>query len=446
MGWYTAKMRSPVVLLACLFARAAAAAQHPPSAKTQAEARAVVDKWLAAQNQGDFAAYQSLYAQRFGGIRRSGPRTVRMNRERWMSDRARMFKKKMVVSIDKLAMRVSRARARIDFQQTWASGSYKDAGPKRLELTRERGAFKIAREEMLRSQLMGPPPPAATALHEDELLLGYGHGLAIEFGRGECEGDVDTKSENGALSFSCKADESKLVDDVKEMKGKTVVMYDGDGTACEGTIGGFHLEGEGVFDHIPKDEDDEDEDMSSQADMILIADVEGGCSGWYGHLKGATKPRALAVGKPSGAEEQSAREALERSALWKRLQSQASDSEDAPAWDTRARSRDVASIAWGGGTWVTLSAIEPGGCGDEFSGAIWALVQLDKKGRNPRLVSEEAGYNELGAAFELGGRLYLIEVSSDASSVDRSLIRIEPDGKQTQIRHLVERSFHGCPC
>jgi hypothetical protein len=35
-------------------------------------ARAVLERWLKAQNEGDFAAYEALYATRFTDIRRSG--------------------------------------------------------------------------------------------------------------------------------------------------------------------------------------------------------------------------------------------------------------------------------------------------------------------------------------------------------------------------------------
>ncbi len=33
--------------------------------------RNLIDTWLAAQNQGDFARYQALYAERFEGIKRT---------------------------------------------------------------------------------------------------------------------------------------------------------------------------------------------------------------------------------------------------------------------------------------------------------------------------------------------------------------------------------------
>ena len=64
----------------------------------EGDARGVVDGWLAAQNAGDLAAYDKLYAARFTGIRRSGPRTVRFDRAGWMRDRARMFGKPMTVA------------------------------------------------------------------------------------------------------------------------------------------------------------------------------------------------------------------------------------------------------------------------------------------------------------------------------------------------------------
>src|SRR5215470_10154804 len=103
---------------------------HAPLA--EGDARAVVEKWLAAQNAGDFAAYEKLFAARFTGIRRSGPRTVRFNRAGWMKDRARMFKKPMTVAISDLKVRAAGASAVASFTQTFAQGSYKDAGPKQL--------------------------------------------------------------------------------------------------------------------------------------------------------------------------------------------------------------------------------------------------------------------------------------------------------------------------
>ncbi|HEY7373578.1 MAG TPA: hypothetical protein VIF57_15565, partial [Polyangia bacterium] len=44
----------------------------PAAPVAEGEVRGVVDHWLAAQNAGDFAAYEELFAARFTGLRRSG--------------------------------------------------------------------------------------------------------------------------------------------------------------------------------------------------------------------------------------------------------------------------------------------------------------------------------------------------------------------------------------
>jgi len=139
----------------------ATTAEKPPKAvraahdgaTDQAAVRAVVLAWLDAQNRGQFAAYEALYASKFQGVRRSGPRTRRFNRAGWLQDRKRMFTTPMQVTYVPGSVRVSGAVAIVEGPQTWSSGSYKDAGQKRLLLFREKDAWKIAREEMLQSQI-----------------------------------------------------------------------------------------------------------------------------------------------------------------------------------------------------------------------------------------------------------------------------------------------------
>jgi len=124
------------------------------------DVRGVVDGWLVAQNAGDFAVYDKLYAAKFTGIRRSGPRTVRFDRAGWMRDRARMFGKPMTVAISDVKIRTGGAAALVSFTQTFAQGSYKDAGPKQLVIVRNAGALRIASEKMLRSNIESAPVPA----------------------------------------------------------------------------------------------------------------------------------------------------------------------------------------------------------------------------------------------------------------------------------------------
>ncbi|MCS6913691.1 MAG: nuclear transport factor 2 family protein [Myxococcales bacterium] len=126
---------------------------------SEAEVRALLDRWLAAQNQGRFDLYQALYASRFYGVRRSGSRTVHLDRAGWLRDRARMFGKPMQVEVADLTVHPGSSSAQVRFTQSWASGSYRDVGPKVMVIVREAGGLRIAREELLRSERLAPPAP-----------------------------------------------------------------------------------------------------------------------------------------------------------------------------------------------------------------------------------------------------------------------------------------------
>lgn len=145
----------------------------PPS---EEEVAALLDGWLAAQNEGDFEAYQALYADRFLGVKRSGPRTSRFDRAGWLADRQRMFRKTVVVRADDRQINRWSAGAKLSFTQTWASGRYQDVGPKQLVLSRQGGALRIAREEMLSSTLLGAEAGAGSASAQLALLVGPGRG------------------------------------------------------------------------------------------------------------------------------------------------------------------------------------------------------------------------------------------------------------------------------
>lgn len=119
------------------------------------DVRELLDEWLSSQNDGDFDRYKTLYADRFEGIKRVGPRMYRFDHDGWLEDRQRMFKKKMKVSAEDVGIQASATSAIVTFQQTWASGSYKDTGPKQLVIARgaEANSLRIAREEMLASKV-----------------------------------------------------------------------------------------------------------------------------------------------------------------------------------------------------------------------------------------------------------------------------------------------------
>lgn len=142
---------------------ATVAATQPAPEVAEREARAVIEAWIAAQNAGDFSAYQAVYAATFTGIRRSGQRTVPLDRAAWMKDRRRMFERSMTVQIDDLEISPSPDGASLRFGQTWSSGSYTDTGVKAMTLVRDGGALRIVREEMLSSLELAPGQAAAQA-------------------------------------------------------------------------------------------------------------------------------------------------------------------------------------------------------------------------------------------------------------------------------------------
>jgi hypothetical protein len=132
---------------------------EPPRVLSEADAKALVDTWLKAQNDGDFHVYQTLYAQDFKGIKRVGKRTEPFDRVGWMADRGWMFEppdhgKPMHVEIKDVEAEVTQSSAKIRFVQAFSRGNFADKGPKELELVIEGREVRIGREEMLSSQVL----------------------------------------------------------------------------------------------------------------------------------------------------------------------------------------------------------------------------------------------------------------------------------------------------
>jgi hypothetical protein len=149
------------------------------SAIPAAEVRGLVDAWLAAQNDGRFADYERLYASGFVGIKRAGPRERSFERDGWLKDRRAMFSRAMKVSAADLVITPSAGSATANFTQTWESGTFRDIGPKQLVVVREGGRLRIAREEMLASELVGADGTDATPPGEAEAATPAAPGTSL---------------------------------------------------------------------------------------------------------------------------------------------------------------------------------------------------------------------------------------------------------------------------
>ncbi len=131
----------------------------PESTVPEAAVKKLVDEWLEAQNSGDFEAYSALYAPKLEGVKRVGAKKFSFDRAGWLADRERMFKKKMEVSAADVEVSVAGRSAVARFEQTWASGDFKDVGPKQLVVVATDDGPRIAREEMLQSTVVGDDAP-----------------------------------------------------------------------------------------------------------------------------------------------------------------------------------------------------------------------------------------------------------------------------------------------
>jgi hypothetical protein len=220
----------------------------PAAADAGAPARALFDSWLAAQNRGDFAAYRELYSPRFHGIRRSGKRVAKLDHAGWMSDRERMFKKKMTVAAEGLTVTDAGTLTVLRFVQRWESGRYKDVGPKRMVIVTENGKPRIV-SEVLELSTIEPQRRAATPDQRGRFLwIVEGEGVQLtaepEWSWGHGAGRVDAATGHVRRDVSAK----DLPEEHARWLGRALRLFDLDGRQCEAKVTGFRLVGRAQLD------------------------------------------------------------------------------------------------------------------------------------------------------------------------------------------------------
>lgn len=113
--------------------------------------RTALDAWAKAQNDGDFGAYIAHYAPRdFEGIKRAKfGATKTYDHAGWRRDRKAMFRGPLTVSAAEPKVFSVGDRATVLFTQDWASRTYRDRGPKSLDLEQGPTGLRISREDMI---------------------------------------------------------------------------------------------------------------------------------------------------------------------------------------------------------------------------------------------------------------------------------------------------------
>lgn len=368
----------------------------------EADVQAALDAWLAAQNGGDFEAYSATYAQKFFGIKRSGPRTKQYVRDGWLQDRQRMFRKPMAVEASDVTIGTARDAATVSFVQTWSSGTYKDVGPKQLVLVPTAVGLKIAREEMLRSTLLGGSPRTGGDLSFAHVEEVDGH-LMIQL-----DDSVAEDAATGVLFLASKdpavvrrsVDAAKLGDRAG-LKGTKVTLYDPNGRVCDAALADFHAVTR-FFPHFgmlelwsgaarewdpdlrqPSEEEIAEEIASMGTPQLWARIAPAGdqvCDGAQWARSAALPPPKLWERDPSVASALTPTVLAKLHALEAWTEQQASWEADGGTgpW-TDAVTLHAFTDRAGGSTFVTASAADGDGCG-AFYGEIWAIWEVTAGG------------------------------------------------------------------
>jgi ketosteroid isomerase-like protein len=424
------------------------------------EVRRVVDTWLKAQNDGDFAAYSALYAERFTGVRRSGPRTVKLDRAGWLKDRQRMFAKKMTVTIADLKMNAAPTTARVTFQQTWASGTYQDVGEKSLVVVKEKGAARIVQEELLASRILGTDKPRESA-SEDALRWMVAGGVVVDDAPDESWGKGRPEADFGdPVVVRKKVDAKKLPDAQRAWLGRKIRGMTSAGEACTAQVTGFSLVGRVIPHFGTRQEWREKQEREAAAEAwslsakVLVGELAG--------CEKATWARAAALPVPALVQAEQADAAITAKALaafrklpeYQQIQKSYAESPEAGVkrWENFSKSEPtvlvLADVPVGNKrvTLVSVTATASESCGG-FNGDLWAMWELRGNQLVPRNTPGTFTITPTAAADTDGDGT--VELLFDSAvfgdfGTERGVVR----GRSGLFDDLekVEVPFMDCPC
>lgn len=240
----------------CRGDRARDAGRTPPAARRDASApdagsarldeaavRAALEAWVRAQNAGDFSAYEALYARRFSGVKRAGPRSRAFDREGWMRDRRAMFAGAQRVAVRDVAVDLAANTALVRFTQDYTAGDFHDVGEKHLALVAEGPAVRIAREEMVASVMVaatdaGAVPDLAPGRLMPVLMHGGSPWVVVETTpRPEFAAGLPSFVDRGNVVVTRKdLDVNSVPEAMRALAGRPVQLYTATGPGCRGTI------------------------------------------------------------------------------------------------------------------------------------------------------------------------------------------------------------------
>jgi hypothetical protein len=438
------------------------------AADRTAAAAAFVDRWVAAQNAGDFAAYSDLYARSFHGVRRSGGHSARFDRRGWLADRARLFRKPVRVAVADIAIHDGGRASGVEvgFTQTFTSGSYRDVGPKRLLLVDEEGALRIAAEEML-SATRVPVASAGDVAYRHVIEEGVIASGAPDESWGVGPFRVDQPVDDRYRVHRA-IDASRLPPDVARLAGARLRLFNAHGPVCEATVTGFELLGRLSSEWGVTGADDQALEGEALARAVWDQTPEGRLLVGALHVESgdcadATWARDAALPVPSllpieeapPAWAALARDAARQLPDWRKLQAEyerfraerAAEMDGGAfpdRWDEYldepAQAR-VLMFTHEGRRYLSVAFEANGGCND-FDGALWVLYAV--AGTEPATARLRLRGGPLSSAIAPLGAVDLDGDGRPEILVPGGVVRWS--GDRLREVDIEETPWRGCPC
>ncbi len=432
----------------------AGAATSTPAAR--AEVQALLDAWLGAQNQSDFAAYQQLYADKLEGIKRVGARTWRFDRAGWLADRQRMFKRPMTVTARDVEISGSARTPVVTLVQTFKQGAFSDEGPKRLVLARGAHGLRIAREEMLASVVAGQGGRAPAAAYLTMTVGDQAYAVLADradpsWAIGALEGPM---AGSGGASFALR--EASKGAAAAGWKGRQLSVYSTRGACASATVRRVVLLGGGTphFGEVQAwDGQDGAPALSPQqraravydlAPPVLAAelDLDEDCPAKDTVLATEASPPAYFPLPMPGVFIAGAERAFRKLPAYRALQNDFARNYGgkgpwAPELSARVLEQGTQRV-------VLVWAKQGSGCG-EFYGALTAVFAIDKGDKLRLLTARDQAYFEPRAVLDLDGdgSPEIVGVPDDFSTVS-ALYQRSSEGYRA-VR-AVSFPFNDCGC
>jgi ketosteroid isomerase-like protein len=218
---------------------ASAAAAVASTGLPEADVKAFVEKWQAAQNARDFDGYSQLYATRFMGVKRVGTYSKRFDRASWLADRKPMFEAGAQVKVTDVELVAVAGSTRAVFTQEFTSGTFRDVGKKELFLVAAPGGIAISKEEMLDSKVSEQADMAETVLayHRDGAVVERG------FDKRKLKGapKLLKTDANGPIEIAFSVTPEELSAGSRAWLGREVTAYAANGKSCSGKVTRFEV-------------------------------------------------------------------------------------------------------------------------------------------------------------------------------------------------------------